>query len=339
VATLVKLVRSHIDRWQSASVEDGVFGTTEPEAVTRYLEIFCEQSLGATAESALFYGSSAGCVAGLRLQDGREVVIKAYQPAWERAFLVAVAGAQTHLSDSGFPCPKPVFGPGRAGPAWAMAESLVVDPGMRVLETRAEMGASASGLATLIHICQGLNLPGLGHHPLTAAHGSLYPAPHNPIFDFSLDSESAKWIDDLARAAKDARAFDGTPPVIGHTDWSARNIRVDHDMLVAAYDWDSMALCAETTLVGQAAATWRSTGEAEDPVAPDANEVCEYISAYEQSSGRAFDLVQVRAALAAALWTLAYSARCEHALESATGRRLERARARLWNSGGEFLRS
>ena len=315
-----------------------MFETADPEQVAGHIEAFCLELLGAPVDSALFYGSSAGCVAGLRLGDGREVVVKAYQPSWGQEFLCGVATVQGHLADAGFPCPGPVAGPGRAGPAWATAETLLADPGMRTLNTEAEMAASASGLATVVRTCRLLDVPGLVRHPLNAPAEALYPSPHNPIFDFSLDSKAATWIDDLARAAKDARSTDSSRPVIGHTDWSARNIRITGNAVTAVYDWDSVALCPEATIVGQAGATWRSTGEAQDPVAPDADEVREYISAYEDSSGHAFDSDRVRAAMAAALWVLAYTARCEHALEQVTGQKVDRARARLASDGDAFLR-
>ncbi|HEX6393416.1 MAG TPA: phosphotransferase [Acidimicrobiales bacterium] len=339
MTVLAELVRSHIARWQSASVEIGVFGTSEPDRVAAYFEVFCLEHLGTGVQSALFYGSSAGCVAGLRLDDASEVVVKAYQPAWEEGFLAGVVAVQAHLSERGFPCAKPLLGPARAGPAWATVETFVADPGMKAFSTKEEMNASASGLGTLVDACRPLDLPALGGHPLNPSADRLYPTPHNPIFDFSMGAEAAGWIDDFARAAKDARQVDASPPVIGHTDWSARNIRIEQVALVAVYDWDSMALCAESTLVGQAAATWRSTGEIDDPIAPDADDVLEYTAAYEKASGRVFDSTQTRATLAAALWVLAYSARCEHALEMVTGHHVERARARLADGGRAFLSS
>jgi hypothetical protein len=57
------------------------------------------------------------------------------------------------------------------------------------------------------------------------------------------------------------------------------------------------------------------------------------------ASGRPFTAEQRDAALAAALWVLAYTARCEYALEAATGRKVERARARLAAQGWAYLRS
>ncbi len=165
----------------------------------------------------------------------------------------------------------------------------------------------------------------------------MYPQPHNPIFDFSLRAEGARWIDRFAAAAKAARAVDDSRPTVVHTDWSARNIRLENGELVVAYDWDSLAEATESVAVGQAAATWRSTGEATDPIAPGSDEVQAYLSAYEVGSHRLFTAEQRQSALAAALWVLAYTARCEYALEASTGKRVERARARLTDDGWSYL--
>lgn len=272
------------------------------------------------------------------LEDGRHVVIKAYQGQWGIPFLTAVRRVQEHLAKSGFPCPRPIFGPGLAGPALATVEELVTDPGMRALTTDAEMAASARGLARQVALCRGLADPVLvDRHPLRASGGQLYPRPHNPLFDFSLEAADARWIDELAEAAKAARDADDSVPIVAHTDWSARNVRINGQGVVAVYDRDSLAVVAESVAVGQAAATWRSTGEASDPIAPGPAEVLAYMSAYKAGAGRPFTRTQRQAGLGAALWVLAYTARCEHALEATTGKRLERSRARLAEHGRAYL--
>lgn len=212
------------------------------------------------------------------------------------------------------------------------------DPGMRTLATETEMAASALGLARHVTLCRGLAEPALHYqHPLRADRGQLYPQPHNPLFDFSLRAGGARWIDELAEAAKLARSTDGSVATVAHTDWSARNLRIEDQEVVVAYDWDSLALVTESVAVGQAAATWRSTGEASDPIAPGPDEVTAYLSAYESAAGRFLTAEQRRAGMAAALWVLAYTARCEHALEAVTGKRVERGRARLADDGWAFL--
>lgn len=51
--------------------------------------------------------------------------------------------------------------------------------------------------------------------------GSLYPVPHDPIFDFSLKTEEAAWIDELAAVGLNAEHHDIAAPQMVHGDWSA----------------------------------------------------------------------------------------------------------------------
>ena len=85
---------------------------------------------------------------------------------------------------------------------------------------------------------------------------------------------------------------------------------------MASYDWDSLGAFRESRGVGIAAATWRSTGEAEDPAAPDSREVDAYLDTYVRAAGGSRNRRWRAAAMGAALYTLAYTARCEHALEA-----------------------
>ena len=78
-----------------------------------------------------------------------------------------------------------------------------------------------------------------------------------------------------------------------------------------------MALVEESTAVGQAAVTWRVTAEPGGTEFPDADEVLRYIGAFEDAVGRRFSAGERRAATAAAAYLLAYTSRCEHALEYA----------------------
>jgi len=157
---------------------------------------------------------------------------------------------------------------------------------------------------------------GLAAHPLATPSGSLYPAPHSPLFDFAASAEGAGWIDDLARAATARRGLASTPPLPAHTDWSARNVRATGAGLVAVYDWDSLALVPESTAVGQAAATWCVTSEPGGSEFPTASEAIAFVEDYEAARGHPFEDVEWAAISGAVTWVLAYTARCEHALAS-----------------------
>jgi hypothetical protein len=336
--SVADLVAAHLEGWELTTVEESVFGTRDPSAIESLLEGFCRARLGSGLARGLFYGSSVGCVAGVELRDTRRVVVKAYQRRWGAPFLAAVCRVQHHLAAGGFPCPDALVGAEPLGPALANVERLLADPGPAVLQPSSDLAVSAAGLASQVALCRDLSEPALEQHPLNSAEViGLYPEPHSPFFDFSVAPDDAAWIDNLAVRAKAERDAGAWPRTIAHTDWSARNVRIRHGRLLAAYDWDSLAVVAEPVAVGQAAATWRSLGESGDPVAPDPEETMSYVSAYETAAGYRLTAAQRKAARAAALWVLCYAARCEHSIEAITGRTIERARARLASDGLRYL--
>ncbi len=328
-----------------SDVERAVFGTDDPSAIDRIIGRFCEARFGDAPAAGVFYRSSVGCVAGVCLAAGRRVVLKAYQDRWTKRFLEAVLAVQAHLDALGFPCARPQGGP---VPLQAQRANLVTvetwldDPGMSVDRRAQARRASAAGLARQIGLCRDLRgLGGLDHHPLRRPVVGLYPEPHSPLFDFGRDAGSARWIDELAGRAADIRDHAGDDVmVIAHTDWSARNVRLHDGAVVAVYDWDSLARVRESTAVGQAAATWSVTSEPGGSVFPSAAVVAAFIDDYEKAAGHALGEAQLRGAGAAAVWTLAYTARCEHALAASGHARADQhgARDRLRADGETLLR-
>ncbi|HET6794613.1 MAG TPA: phosphotransferase [Acidimicrobiales bacterium] len=324
--------------WGGPRLEPMVFGTDDPGLMVARLDGLCRSLLGSGVADGLFHTASVGCVTGLRLEDGRSVVVKAYQARWRPPFLAAVAGVQAHLAEAGFPCPRPLGGPASVGGGWATVETYLPDPGQPPIEP-AMSEASAAGLARVVELCRSVRAAGLSPHPMDSPDHGIYPEPHNPIFDFEATAAGAGWIDDLAVAAKRLRDGREEAKVVAHTDWSARNVRLRVEGVAAAYDWDSLALVTEPTAVGQAAATWSGRGEGDEPMAPSAEEVAAYVAAYEAGRGRSFTVEERRAAGAAALWALAYTARCEHALAALVpdGAGPQRAIGRLRLEGDRLL--
>jgi len=232
--------------------------------------------------------------------------------------------AQAITAAAGFPCAMPIAGPLPLGAGLATVESRLPEPPPPGRPADAAARAtSAAGLARLVTLLRphaaDPDLVALADHPLRERHDQLWGIPHSPLFDFgpATGTAEANAIDELARGGQHARDADvGVSPVVIHTDWSLRNIRIDGDArLAAVYDWDSLALIAETTGVGQAAQTWDATGEPGSPVRPDAHAVAAYVQDYERARGEPFTPAQRRAIGGAALYNLGYIARCELALE------------------------
>ena len=318
---LASTISRELERWNLGAIEESVFGTRDPDEMAGVLDRFCRQHLGAGPAAGLFYLGSVGCVVGIRLESGDEVVVKAYQERWKAPYLGAVQMVQAHLSAAGFPCARPLvpptpLQPGR--PHLALVESVLADPGMQPLQGSEACRHSAVGLARQVALCRALGplatSAALVQHPMNTRSGQLYGEPHSPLFDFEVSAAGAGWIDDHAARASTLRQADGSPALIAHTDWSARNVRIGSAGLVAAYDWDSLALVPESTAVGQAAATWSVTSEPGGSEFPSFESITEFVLAYEQEAGPRFDEVQWRAAGAAAAYVLAYTARCEHSL-------------------------
>ena len=336
--SLTDLVRAEIERWDGVSVvERAVFGTPDPAEIAAMVDDLCGRALGAGIVGGLCYGTSVGCVAGVELGDGRHVVVKAYQPRWSAGFLAAVAEAQAVAAAGGFPCPMPVAGPVEVGLGLGFAniETYLPDPGQPPIVPEM-LPVSAAGLAEVARALRGVDGRGLAGHPMTLPSEGLYPTPHSPVFDFEATQDGVEWIDEIAAAARAARDADPSPPVVMHGDWSARNVRLGRCRVMAAFDWDSLLWRPESEAVGIAAATWSALGVTGDPVAPSADEVRRYVDAYEAARGEPLLPEQRRAAHGSALYGLAYTARCEHALDRG-GEVHMRARARLRMEGTTLL--
>ncbi len=330
-------------RWGATAIEEKVFGTADPEAIAVLVSRFCEEQLGAEPSAGLFYRSSAGCVVGVHLADDRDAVIKVFQTTWTETFLRTIQNVQGHLASHGFPAPRPLLAPRPLGSGRAnltLTEAWLPDPGMVVPSHPGARRASAAGLARQIALCRGLlGVAGLLEHPLSQPVEGLYPAPHSLLFDFEATAASAEWIDDFARRAKTQRHANQELQIAAHSDWSARNVRLDEQHVVAVYDWDSLALVSEGTAVGQAAATWSVTSEPGGSTFPSSAEIATFARDYEMEAGHRLSDDGWRAVGVAATGLLAYTSRCEHAL-SVTGRaRRDQtgARDRLASDGESLL--
>lgn len=310
-------------------VHDAVHGTTDPEAIEHQIAKLVRSALGSVVTEGVFHVASVGSVTGVRLDDGRLVVIKAYQHRWTQRFLQAVSDAQASLADAGFACARPVVDPQPFGAGWATIETLLADPGQPATFGSAEMRASARGLAALINATP--PSPGLLDNPLQQPFEGLYPVPHSPLFDFDATAAGAEWIDELAALAK-AHLHLGRV-VVAHTDWAARNVRLSPTGVRAIYDLDSLGIVPLPAALGQAAVTWRSTAEPGDDPAPGVEEIDAWLTAYPGS----LTDDERRAVFAHALWHLAYSSRCEHAIDPHEAVH-QRARPTLRDQADELLR-
>jgi hypothetical protein len=333
-APLPVLLRRHSEA-STDWVEQVIFGTTDADRMATRIAGTVDDLLGVAVNGGVFYRASAGCVLGLHLTDGRLVVLKAYQPQWELPFLQATQRVQRAVHQSGFPCPSPIAGPVPFGHGLATLESFLPDPGLHRPEGDGLLKRSSAGLVRLLRAARGEKADGLDLHPFRIAPGDLYPTPHSPGFDFPGTSEGAEWIDEIARAAWVQRERADGPQVIAHT--GPRNVRVNEHGIGAVYDWDSLSLASEAVVAGQSAATWRSTGSTADVLAPGRAEIERYLVAFGVARGTPLSASELSTARSAAVWVMAYSARCEHALELRTPSVRHRARNWLRTESSQLL--
>jgi Phosphotransferase enzyme family len=255
------------------------------------------------AESCFHVSTSASLVLGLVRGDGSRVALKVV-PSARRSFeeVDAVLRVQSALVAAGFPAPKPVAPPRVVGRGIATLEAWVAGS-QRDLHEPALRRRTAALLAELVDLAPTLEtLPG----GLSRRAGDVFPAPHHPRFDFT--RSEGTWIDEVASGARARLA--ARRDVVGHSDWSTKNLGWHRDEIVAVYDWsDSCVLEAEATIVGQASVFFPATWD--EPFGPkhaSTHEMDAFVAEYEDASGRRLDPEAVRAAQ---IYVAAYAARCE----------------------------
>jgi hypothetical protein len=294
------------------------------------LESFCSGELGSGLQDEEFVAVGVGTVFGLRLCDGRRVVVKVHRAGTDPARLRAALTVQRHLAEQGFPCPLPLTQAGLVVAETLLDRGTAGDPHEPALRR-----SMASALAQLVDLCRPLGgLGGLACKPGPA--DGLWGTPHDDRFDFEATAAGAEWIDELAREAR--RCLDAGAAVVGHTDWRAENMRFENGSVSAVYDWESVARSPEPVIVGAAAhyfpSDFRFEGRRQIPTC---DEALAFVADYEAARGAAFTGDELRSVRAALVDAMAYTARCEHSTATRTEAPEGSARAFLRAHGRELL--
>jgi hypothetical protein len=278
--------------------------------VDERLVAWCRRWLGADPVEVLFRSGYLSEVTGLRLADGRGVVVKARPPATR---LLGCVATQAALAAAGFPCPRPLAGPAPLGGLAATAEELV--PGGDLLAPGdGAAGRFAALLAELVRRAPDpAALPSLAPPPPWAAWDhpgpGLWPPPDNR--DGSLDDHPGPaWLDRAAAAVREHLAGLSLPAVVGHADWESQNIRWHGGRPLAVHDWDSAVAQPEAVVAGLAAAVWPAAGGPAE--AASVEQTGQFLAAYEQARGRPWRADERLAGWAAGLWVRAFNAKKEH---------------------------
>ncbi|MFO0590885.1 MAG: phosphotransferase [Polyangiaceae bacterium] len=301
---------------RSTAVDKAVFDTDSPAEIASLLSGFCTAHLGAPIADAMFYRVAAACVAGLRLADGRAVVVKAQRGGRPERYLTACADLRRLLVEEGFPCPLPLTGPVRLGSAWVTAEELMTAGARADAHDPAIREAIARSLARMIAISERFEgAESFGRAWFSGLpEGRVFPKPHSPMFDFDATAGGAEWIESLAAEARERRKSAEGPRVIGHFDYRVEHLRFEGGQVVASFDWDSLHFEQLPVLIGSLAPHFTFDWQRNDlPRAPTLDEMRAFVSDFEAARGQPFSAAERATLTASLVYAMAYTARCNHA--------------------------
>jgi Phosphotransferase enzyme family len=274
------------------------------------LAAWCRRWLGAPPAAELFEAGHLSTVKGLRLADGREVVVKV-RPREPR--LTGCAAVHRALWAAGFPCPEPLVGLQPLDGYAATAETLVPDVGEP--PPGSELAAlSAAALARLVGLAPDPgSVPSLAPSPSWVGwdhtEPGLWPAPEDHDADLNACPEP-QWLARVAAAVRDRLRGDPGHPVIGHGDWHPENLRWHGPQLIAAHDWDSVICQPEPAIAGLAAASF--LGIDGPPGMASVEDSAAFLDAYQQARGRRWTPQDYAACWAAGLWLRAFDAKTRY---------------------------
>src|ERR1700688_472638 len=211
-------IASHLASWEIAHVELAIYGVEDARSIALTLEDLCTRELRCAPEQTLFYQSSISALAGLRLCDGREIVINAHQPDWTRERLAEVTRLQSIVSTELGLAPHILVGPAPLGNGYAVEEYVA-----RGLIRNGHDSSIRRALAeSLYNVVGCLTASGtdsrLPSSLLTSAPtNALRPPPHSKLFDFDATRDGAEYIDEVAAIAR-GRMVPVGRRIIGHSD-------------------------------------------------------------------------------------------------------------------------
>lgn len=301
---------------EATGLERAVFGDLGGDQIDAWLTSHVRARLSAEVSEVLFRSGRIGAVYGLRLNDGKSIVVKVYRKPFNTGNLTASSACQRLLADAGYPCPDPLDGPATTDGHTATIECLLErgEPGNA--HEPATRKAMARSLLAQLEILRAVPAVALARdQPAWAVYqAGPWPTPHDSIFDFGSTQPRYQWLDDLAGDAADGLGRTAAPEVIGHSDWVCQNVLFAEGEVAVAYDWDSLIGSSEAVLAGFAAGAY-TQGSAGGTAAPAPEEVAAFLTDFDDARGHPFTSGQQVVAVSAATWIMAYNARCGVSLE------------------------
>ncbi len=315
-----------------------VAGVTAEEA-PGWLEAWCQQYLQSSVGSVIFRAQVMSEVIGVRLADGRDVIVKSRPSDGGRA--AACIEIQRRLAAAGVPCAAPLTDAITLDDVTVHAEEWRPGGQVRADDSSQHAVQSAQVLASVMAITTTLpeSVPRPLSNPLWVQWDNREPGgwpPHHV-----LDAQQARtrtvlpaWLETVRKRVRARIARASLPVVVGHADWEAQNLRWEGETIHTVHDWDSLAALSEAALVGTACGAFAS---ADVPTLARLESSLAFLDAYEAAVGRRFSGEEREVAWAASLYPAAWNARGEILFDSdrvATRALRVQAEERLALAGG-----
>jgi hypothetical protein len=322
-----------IEEWTDRDdklLASSVFGTDSADEADRMIRSWARaRGFGDGRVSSVEL--SVGAAVTLQLASDK-VFLKVWSGDADPKALSAQLQVQAGLAACGFPAPRVLTGLSRLGPGWATAMEYMRDGVATDVRVPGVRRAMAAGLSQFVSMSESYrDIEGLPRRLLPDR--NVWPRPHNALFDFEATSQGAEWIDDIAITALAVMRSATSHIVVGHLDWSAKNMRMGLKSIAVVYDWDAVFLDRETFVIGAAAAHFPMTWELDVSGTPDTCEVMAFVQDYEEARGQAFAGTELEEIAASATYARAYAARCEHAGDPSGARWNGSSRQSLTDNG------
>lgn len=250
-----------------------------------WIHYWCERELDARPVERLLSAGEMSRVIGIRLDDGRRIVVKSRPDEHGRAR--ACVAVQRALADAGFPCARALTAVTIERGIATHAEEWRPGGEMARGDDPATAARFAALLAELVAMAATVDVPP--------------PLPNPPWVRWNAEST----LDDVARRVRARLVAATAPPVIGHADWESQNLRWRGTEPHAVHDWDSLAWLPEAAIAGAASAAFAST---DVPTLAPLESSAAFLDAYEQARRRAFTAEERELAWAASLWPAIHNA-------------------------------
>lgn len=277
----------------------------------RAVSDWCIEHLGYPVAERTFTAGNLSVVHGLRLMNGREVVLKIRD---DDARLGVCTWVQRRMWQAGFPCPEPLTGPLPLGGKVASAETSVPGGGE---PAPADAPRQFAGLlADFVTRAENLDSQPLLRPAPAWVHwyhkeNGVWPVPDDRNVDLNAERCSATaWLDELGTAVRERlEEVRDAACVFGHGDWDGRNVKFRNGRPLAVHDWDSVVYEPEVVIIGQAAAMFEGgpTG-----AGASVERTVAFLEEYQTARGRALSNNELQLCWAAGLWVRAFNAKKFH---------------------------